>query len=858
MRPFPRSVKALATAGPPALLLLLAALVPFGPPGAGAEPISLGARQTPLAVEPEYGDVVLSDPGSGTGSLLVSTREGIEIRLPGDPGGIPVAIYRTAGAVEAVAARGSRAYLLQGTRGISLLDLSTPAAPRLTASLETPHPAERGAILGDGSCVAASDSFVQIVRLENGSDLRLIETISYADGRQIRSVCAAGDSILVVATRPGVLPRLYVTVYRLPAGATATIRLHEWIFNGRGAVDAVWRPPVAFLADGNNGITAHNTATGALIQTTLYRSGLFARSLDEGAGDLFVIGEAGSLQRFTRFGAVGESLLAHPGEALELEPHSVAVDGTRAIVTTRDLLSATEPDEVGRSQIEFPTSSSASLPPLAAVRHSGRSRRVAIRSGYAYVADYSGGLRIYRAGDADTSLIGVLPPIGSARPVDLALDPARSLLYLASNSAGLEVVDISDPSNPQRVGSLSMPGLASAVTQLNATTLAVARRGGFSAGVTLVDVSIATSPLARGSVNAPFIQDPSALAARDTVLYVADELLGVVSIGFGNPDAPATRGFPSGAGARDLDLQGNLLLVASRSRGLQVVDVFDPVVPILRSELALPPMLGVARQGSVAVACLGAAGVALIDISTPTFARLRSIVPAAGSPRDAAWVGDTLLIAGGTSIDRFLLSAALPAATGLSISLDAASALPRARIDWSATASGGQAGWNLYRELGPPNAGSAAPGGTRVNSALLDPAATSTIDAALVAGKEHRYRLEAVFQDGRALTVAEGSIFVPSNSRLGRPYPNPFRATDGAVSLPFRTISAGGNISLRVVDVTGRLVREIVQPAPATAGFGEIDWDGKRGDGRRVASGVYYLYVRGAGIDDSRSVVHMR
>lgn len=818
----------------------------------------MGARQTPLAVEPEYGVVVLSTPGSPSGHLLVSTREGVEIRDPSNPGGDALGVYRAAGVVEAIAARGSRAYLFQGAQGFSILDLSTPAAPRLEATLTLPHPANRGAILVDGSCITASDSFVQIVRLESGGELRLLETLSYGDGRLIRSVRAEGDSILVVAARPGVLPRLYITVYRLPAGAGSVTRLNEWIFNGRGAGDAVWRPPVAFLADGNNGITSFNTATGAIVQTTVYRSGLFARSLDEGAGDLFVVGEAGSLQRFTRFGALGESLLAHPGETLELEPHSVAVDGVRAIVTTRDVLASIEPDEVGRSQIEFPVSSRAVLTPIAPVRHSGRARRMVVQAGYAYVADYTGGLRVYRAGGVDTSLVGLLAPIGSARPVDLALDTAQSRLYLASGPAGLEVVDIADPTNPQRVGSLTVPGLASAVTILNATTVAVARRGGFSAGVTFIDISIPTAPLARGSVNAPFIQDPLALAARDTVLYVADGLLGLLSVGFGNPDAPATFGLPSGAAARDLDLQGTLLLVASRSRGLQVVDVFDPVNPLLRSELFLPPMLGVTRQGAMAVACLGEAGVALVDISLPTSASLRSIVPAAGIPRDAVWVGDTLLVAGGTSIDRFLLSTTLPAATGLSVVLDPASALPRALLSWSAAAAVGQVGWNLYRELGPPNAGSATPGGARVNSTLLDPAASSAVDGSLSAGFEHRYRLEAVHQDGRTLTVAEGSIFVPSNSRLGRPYPNPFGPTDGAVALPFRTIVAGGTVRLRVVDVRGRLVREVSRPAPAAAGFGEIRWDGRRGDGRRVASGVYYLYVRGAGIDDARSVVHLR
>lgn len=858
MRPRSRLEPALPKALRLLLPFLLGAIVGLPIRAAHADEVSFGARQTPLSYEPEYGDLALTAPGTGTGVLLVATREGVEVRDRSDPGGAAIATYRTAGVVEGIAAAGTRAYLFQGTRGFSLLDVSVPATPRLAASLGTPHAAEFGAVLGDGSVLAASDSFVQVVRLESNGDLNLLETLSYADSRQIRRVRASGDSFLVVAARPGVLPRLYLTVYRLPAGATSATRISEWIFNGRGAVDAVWRPPIAFVADGNNGITSFHTGTGAAIQTTLYRSGLFVRAIDEGAGDLFGVGETGTLQRFTRSGAMGESLLANPGESLELESHSVAVDGTRAITTTRDISSATEPDEVGSSQIEFPASSQAVLPPIAPVRHSGRSRRIVLNGGYAYVADYTGGLRVFRAAGADTSLVGVLPPIGSARPVDLALDAAQSLLYLASGPAGIEIVDVANPANPLRIGSLAVPGLASAVSIVNASTVAVARRGGISAGVTFVDVSTPTSPASRGSVNSPSIQAPAALAVRDTVLYVADEQLGLLSVRFGNLDAPATLGFPSGSGARDLDLQGNLLLVASRSRGLQVVDVFDPVAPLLRSEVSLPTMFGVARQGSMAVGCLGAAGVALVDVSIPASARLRSIVSAPGLPRDAAWSGDSLLIAGGTSVERILLSTTLPAATGLSISLDVASALPRAVISWTVSATSGQVGWNLYRELGPPTAGSAIPGGARVNSVLLAPSASAAVDGGLTTGTDHRYRLEAVFEDGRVLTVAEGSIFVPSNTRLGRPYPNPFRTSDGVVSLPYRTIGSGGIVVLRVVDVRGRLVREISKPAPAAAGFGEIQWDGRRADGGRAARGVYYLYVRGAGIDEARSVIHLR
>lgn len=818
---------------------------------------------------PEYGRITpLAE--SPTGAILVATRDGLEVRLAASPGGAPAGRYRGAHPVSGVAGHGARAYLLHGRGGLSLLDVSDPSAPALRSTLALPEPAERGAVLQDGSCVAASDSFLQVVRLENGTDLRLLQTLSYSDGRRIAAIRARRDSLLVAAFRTGALPRLYLTLYRLAPGAGSLTQLSERLFNGQGANDLAWDGSVAFVANGNAGILAIDIATGASLPAVPMFGSRFVRAIDADAASVFAAGEAATFQRFARSGAQGEILAAQPDETLELEPIAVAAIGGRAVTATRDAVSPVEPDEAGRSQLEFPLSAPAPVTPIEPVRSIGRARRVAVRggtpSGLAFVAAYSGGLRIYRAGGADTSLVGSLPPLGNGRTMDVATDPDRpERLYLASGTAGLEVVDISDPGAPARLGSLSLPGLASAVTVVDPNTVAVARIGvGVSAGVTIVDVSTPTGPLPRGSVNGPFILDPRSLAVRDTVLFVADDQLGLLSVGIGNLDAPATIGLPSGSAARDLDLlgggllPGTTLLVGSRGGGLQVVDVANPASPILRSDPLLPAVLGVARQGSSAVACLGEEGVALVDLTNVSAATIRSVVASGGVPRDAAWTGDTLLIAAGTSVERFLLPTTFPPATGLEVTLDPDAVVSTARIAWTVTSTAGQVGWNVLRDRGIPTKGTATPRGARVDDHLLAPSARETLDTGLASGLEHRYRLEAVFEDGRLRTVAEGKIFVPSNSRVGRPYPNPFRPASGGVVLPYRVLSGGGAVTLRVVDVRGRHVRTVTGAAPASGGFGEIRWDGRGGDGRAVPSGVYYLYLRGPGLDDARPVVHLR
>jgi hypothetical protein len=366
--------------------------------------------------------------------------------------------------------------------------------------------------------------------------------------------------------------------------------------------------------------------------------------------------------------------------------------------------------------------------------------------------------------------------------------------------------------------------------------------------------------IARGSIGPPAVLDPRALAARDTVLFVADELLGVRSIGFGNPDVPTAPGVSSGAAARDLDLAGGQLLVATVSQGLQIVDVTNPQAPFLRGEFATPPLLGVTQSGSSAVVFTGEDGAIVVDIANPSTPFARGPIPVPGTARDGVWVGDTLLVAASLGLERFQVSPAPVAVPALNVTLDAASALPRAIISWAPITIPGVAGLNLYRDLGTGAGTSTLPSGRLVNRGLMPPGATSTVDDSLTAGADHRYRLEAFFTDGSSVKVAEGTLFVSAAAKVGRVYPNPFRPKNGAASISYRVASAGSGqrVTLRVYDLAGRLVRESSSTAPAGGGFGVVSWDGKDARGRLATDGIYFLRVTGAGLEDSRVITLLR
>jgi Tol biopolymer transport system component len=79
--------------------------------------------------------------------------------------------------------------------------------------------------------------------------------------------------------------------------------------------------------------------------------------------------------------------------------------------------------------------------------------------------------------------------------------------------------------------------------------------------------------------------------------------------------------------------------------------------------------------------------------------------------------------------------------------------------------------------------------------------------------------------------------------------PNPFRDT--------ATIHLGGaesGSSLRILNVAGRLVRQIALPAGAWSGTRTVVWDGRDAEGQPVAGGVYYLRLEGVNHAAGRAI----
>jgi len=79
-------------------------------------------------------------------------------------------------------------------------------------------------------------------------------------------------------------------------------------------------------------------------------------------------------------------------------------------------------------------------------------------------------------------------------------------------------------------------------------------------------------------------------------------------------------------------------------------------------------------------------------------------------------------------------------------------------------------------------------------------------------------------------------------SSLASARPNPWTPS---TRIAFTTGGAGAHVRIDLFDVTGRLVRTLVD-GPQPTGPGEVTWDGRYADGRVAPQGLYFYQMMAA------------
>lgn len=120
------------------------------------------------------------------------------------------------------------------------------------------------------------------------------------------------------------------------------------------------------------------------------------------------------------------------------------------------------------------------------------------------------------------------------------------------------------------------------------------------------------------------------------------------------------------------------------------------------------------------------------------------------------------------------------------------------------------------------------------------------------------YVLIGTFADGRVEPMSgEATVLyqriVPARFALDQNYPNPFNPS---TSIKF-ALPAGGRTTLRIYDLAGRLVTELVNEE-MTAGTHVVQWNGRDNHGRTVASGSYLYRLQSSDKQETRRMLLLK
>ena len=202
----------------------------------------------------------------------------------------------------------------------------------------------------------------------------------------------------------------------------------------------------------------------------------------------------------------------------------------------------------------------------------GTARDVMVVREYAYVADGVHGLQVISLSDfTQPVIIGTCDTQGTAAGLFVKDD----YVFVANGDSGLCVVNIRDKSLPVVEGTKFLEGNVQHVVVSD--NFAYAAAG--SAGLQILDIANPSSPALIATAGTP--EEASGVFVVNTLCYVAVGADGICIFDITNPAEPTLLATADTAGdAKKVMVSGNFAYVADGKNGMQVFDVSVPTAPI--------------------------------------------------------------------------------------------------------------------------------------------------------------------------------------------------------------------------------------------------------------------------------------
>ncbi len=136
------------------------------------------------------------------------------------------------------------------------------------------------------------------------------------------------------------------------------------------------------------------------------------------------------------------------------------------------------------------------------------------------------------------------------------------------------------------------------------------------------------------------------------------------------------------------------------------------------------------------------------------------------------------------------------------------------------------------------------------------------VDNLVQTGTTYQYRLADVSYDGvvkyhgivKIIVKSYDEMVLPGQFLLKSAYPNPFNPITNISYI----LSEDSDISLIIVDISGRSVKQLVYETKYSKGNYSVNWDGTNDNGIKLSSGIYFVVMKANAMTTSQKIVLLR
>ena len=511
----------------------------------------------------------------------------------------PLGEWLSHGPVYSVVVQGSYAYVSNGSAGLRILDISDVSAPVEISAADVNYKATDAVLIGDYACIADQNYGLHVLNITDPENLPETVFLPLTDAM---TIAGTGNYVYMAAEHHGVLviditdPDAPVKVDSIDITYVYDVDVgNDMLF--AAASESLF---IYSLADPGHPVLIETIGEYGFKNSVFYENGIaWVTDAYEGLLGFDVTDPAAPVQLFrfnlgyegtyTSVTSGNTAFAAHENFGLKIvdvtdtgNPQLLAEIPTGSHSRNVRILGTHAYVSQGHAGMRILDISDPAGPVETCWEHRMKwAIKIILHGDHAFVCQRSyGGPMVFNVGNpAEPDSVCLVETENIKYSYDCVIQ--GDLIYIAMSSSGLGIADISDLQNPVELSTYDtgdyMRGL-----DVSGNLACLANDD----SLLIMDISDPANPVKTGSVDAR--SDAYDVAIRDQYAFVADYYEGMTVVNISDPFNPFIAGYLETQRAKQIELKDNFAVIADYGGGVAVLDISDPLNPDLYARYDTP------------------------------------------------------------------------------------------------------------------------------------------------------------------------------------------------------------------------------------------------------------------------------